>query len=116
MGASGAYGASMTTWPEAPHGSSEIVVRSGVLDRSLRVWTWLDSHSASTPTPGPHVAINGLPQREGSPETLVVHLDQVPALVAALTASATHLARVWQSDGEANHAGEAARTPPVPPA
>jgi hypothetical protein len=40
-----------------------------------------------------------VPQVGGAPQSLVVHLDQVPALVAALTAGAAHLSRVWEQEG-----------------
>jgi hypothetical protein len=66
-------------------------VPSGVGDRSLEVWQWLDSHSMTTPDPGLHLAIHGLPQKDGSRQTLVVKLEQVPALIAALTAAAMDL-------------------------
>ena len=89
----------MTTWPTYPAGAHEIQVESVVAGRQLPIWSWMESHSSTGPTPGPHLAINGIPQAGGTPESLVVHLQQVPALPAALTAAAAHLAQVWERDG-----------------
>lgn len=90
----------MTIWPESLDGDHEIQLRTGVGDRRLTVWPWMESHSMSAPSPGPHLAICGIPQVGGQATSLVVHLDQVPALVAALTAASANLARVWERDGE----------------
>lgn len=88
----------MTYWPEQ---SDEMDCRltSGVGDRRLTVWGWFDSHSGDEPEPGPHLAIHGVPQPGGTATSLVIHLDQLPALVAALTAVGTKLAAKWESDG-----------------
>jgi hypothetical protein len=91
----------MTCWPDQ---SDEMDYRlaSGVGDRRLTVWGWFDSHGGDEPEPSPHVAIQGIPQPGGTATSLVIHLDQLPALVAALTAVGTKLAATWERDGAGN--------------
>jgi hypothetical protein len=74
-------------------------VLSGVGDRQLTVWQWVDSHSMVGSDPGPHLAIHGKPQKEGPAQTLVIELQQVPALIAALTSAAVQLSAVCERDG-----------------
>ncbi len=79
----------------------ELEVETGVHGRTLRLWSWMESHSADYPTPGPHLAIHGLPQKKGGEaQSLVIHLEHVPALVAALTRAAANLAVTWDRHGE----------------
>lgn len=68
--------------------ANEVEVDSGVKDRPLILWGWMESHSENQPVPGPHIAIHGRAQDDGEWRSLVVHLERVPALVAALTEAA----------------------------
>lgn len=88
----------MVQWPDSS-GSSDVRLQTGVGDRRLAVLGWVDSHSGPSPEPGPHVAIRGVPQTGGPPTSLVIHLEQVPALVAALTEVSYRLAAKWQEEG-----------------
>jgi hypothetical protein len=89
----------MTAEPTRPLFSTDETgtrqVATGVGDRRLKIWQWTDSHSFATPDPGPHIAVHGKPQQEGRAQSWVIALDQVPALVAALTAAATELGAAW---------------------
>ncbi|MCZ2816888.1 hypothetical protein [Modestobacter sp. VKM Ac-2984] len=88
----------MTEWPEQSEGMDTRLM-SGVADRRLTVWGWFDSHSGTAPEPGPHVALHGIPQLGGPAASLVVHLDQLPALIAALTDVGTRLGAAWEREG-----------------
>lgn len=87
----------MTTWPETGD-DLDVQLLTGVADRCLTLWGRFESHSGDDLPPGPHVALHGLSQT-GSRASLVVHLDQVPALVAGLTHLAARLAVKWEQEG-----------------
>ena len=87
----------MTTWPKSSD-ELDVQVLTGVADRSLTLWGWFESHSGDDPQPGPHVALHGLGQT-GSLTSLVVRVDQIPALVAGLTHLAARLAVKWEQEG-----------------
>lgn len=84
-------------------GDCEAVVPTGVGDLELMVLGWMESH-ASGGGRGAHLALRQAGRADAVP--IVVHLSQVPALVAALTETGLRLAQSWERGGEEYWAGQ----------
>ena len=93
----------MVSWPRGVDGEAderELTVRSGVDDNELLVVSRFDSHMGPVPQPGPYVALVGRPQSGGPATQVVIAVEQVPALVAALTRVSHATAVAWEREGE----------------
>lgn len=89
------------------------VVRSGVGDHEIEIWQWVESHMDGFPQPGPHLAINGVPQTGGRRTSIVVAGSQVPALIEVLHAAAASLEQTfehWLRSTRDESTGPAGRT------
>ena len=94
----------MVSWPrgaEDDPDDGELSVACGVDDNDLLVVSRFDSHMGPVPQPRPYVALVGKPQGGGPSTQLVVAVEQVPALVAALTRVSYRTAVAWEREGEA---------------
>ncbi|WP_299955296.1 hypothetical protein [uncultured Modestobacter sp.] len=81
------------------------VVPTGVGDLALLVDGWMESRSPEGGR-GAHLAIRQARQADAAP--LVVHVSQVPALVATLAEVSLRLTQLWERDGRAYWAGQPA--------
>ncbi len=77
-------------------GDNEALVPSGVGDQQLLISGWMESHSEAGGR-GPHLAI--IPAGQPGGARLVIHVAQVPALVAAMTEVALRMTQAWERDG-----------------
>ncbi|MCZ2820740.1 hypothetical protein O2V63_10400 [Modestobacter sp. VKM Ac-2977] len=86
-------------------GEAGALLPTGVGDLALLVNGWFESHSPEGGR-GAHLAIRQARQADAVP--LVVHVSQVPALVAALTEVSLRLTQLWERDGRSAWAGQPA--------
>ncbi len=94
----------MVSWPRGVDEAAddvELSVGSGVDDHELLAVRRFDSHMGPVPQPGPYVALVGRSQDGAPPAQLVVAVEQVPALVAALARVSHGAALAWEREGEA---------------
>jgi hypothetical protein len=83
-------------------GEAGALVPTGVGDLALLLNGWMESHSPEGGR-GAHLAIRQARRADAVP--LVVHVSQVPALVAALTEVSLRLTQLWERDGREYWAG-----------
>jgi len=86
-------------------GEATALLPTGVGNLALLVDGWMESHTAEGGR-GAHLAIRQARQADAVP--LVVHVSQVPALVAALTEVSLRLTQLWERDGREYWAGQPA--------
>ena len=86
-------------------GEASALVSTGVGDLALLIDGWMESHSPEGGR-GAHLAIRQARQADAVP--LVVHVSQVPALVAALAEVSLRLTQLWERDGREYWAGQPA--------
>jgi hypothetical protein len=84
-------------------GDNEALLPTGVGDMQLMINGWMESHSEQGGR-GAHLAIRQARKRDSAP--LVIHVSQVPALVAALTEVALRMTQAWERDGAQYWAGQ----------
>ena len=95
-------------------GEASALLPTGVGNLALLIDGWFESHSTEGGR-GAHLAIRQARQRDAVP--IVVHVSQVPALVAALTEVSLRLTQLWNATagstgpGSPHRAGPARRTP-----
>lgn len=88
-----------------PEGDASALLPTGVGDLALLIDGWMESHSPAGGR-GAHLAIRQARQADAVP--LVVHVSQVPALVAALAEVSLRLTQLWERDGYEHWAGQPA--------
>ena len=86
-------------------GEASALLPTGVGNLALLIDGWFESHSAEGGR-GAHLAIRQARQRDAVP--IVVHVSQVPALVAALAEVSLRLTQMWERDGQQYWAGQPA--------
>jgi len=86
-------------------GEATALLPTGVGNLALLVDGWMESHSAEGGR-GAHLAIRQARRADAVP--LVIHVSQVPALVAALTEVSLRLTQLWERDGREYWAGQPA--------
>ena len=86
-------------------GEATALLPTGVGTLALLVDGWFESHSAEGGR-GAHLAIRQARRADAVP--LVVHVSQVPALVAALTEVSLRLTQLWERDGQEYWVGQPA--------
>lgn len=86
-------------------GEASALLPTGVGNLALLIDGWFESHSTEGGR-GAHLAIRQARQRDAVP--IVVHVSQVPALVAALTEVSLRLTQLWERDGRQYWAGQPA--------
>lgn len=82
-------------------GDTQAVVATGVGEAALLVTGWFASE-ADQGARGAHLALRQA--RTNGAETLVVHLSQVPAVLAALAEVSLRLTQLWERDAQAHWA------------
>ena len=86
-------------------GEATALLPTGVGDRAVLLSGWFESHSADGGR-GAHVAVQQARQADAVP--IVVHVSQVPALIAALAEVSLRLTQLWEREGRAAWAGQPA--------
>jgi hypothetical protein len=86
-------------------GDASALVPTGVGDLALLVDGWMESHSPEGGR-GAHLAVRQARRADAVP--LVVHVSQVPALVAALAEVSLRLTQLWERDGREHWTGQPA--------
>jgi len=86
-------------------GEATALLPTGVGNLAVLLSGWFESHSAEGGR-GAHLAIQQARQADAVP--IVVHVSQVPALMAALAEVSLRLTQLWEREGRADWAGRPA--------